>query len=230
MSRWSPELHREALRIHRRFNEEVIERFNVCPYAKGARQTSTSEIFVLPIERADVGAIIAIIEQLEGQPEIEVAQVVCPLVGLDAATFSEFASEVGRTNAARFSQARPHFVHAAFHPHLAYSEATAQRMVPFFRRSPDPMIQLVRLAVLDSIHKNHPRGTMFFDGPPEQMLELLMRKRPESVTERITRENHEAARAGMKGEIEAMMASICDDRDETYRRVLGSWAGHPRGR
>jgi hypothetical protein len=83
------------------------------------------------------------------------------------------------------------------------------------------MVQLVRLSVLDSIHANRPRGTQFFDGDPSEFLKLL-RGRPESVTDRITRENHERALDGELARIEVLMGEIAADRAASYHPFLDS--------
>ncbi len=204
-------LTREALRINERFNLEIIEAIDVCPYARPARGAGTSERFVVtsgePLER-----LVAIAAELAPRSSIEVAQVIFPRLtkSLDATA----VQELGRQFAAR-SGRTPVFVHAAFHPELAYSDKTPSQMVPFFRRAPDAMIQLIRHEVLERIHASKPRGTQFLSGSAGEIAKLL-EKRPESVTDRITRENHERAMAGARARIEAVFADILRDRDAAY--------------
>lgn len=208
-------LAREALRINLRFNVEIIEAFDVCPFAKPARGAGTSERFVVtsgdPLER-----LVEVARDLEGRASLEVAQVVFPRLTktLDAPALQD----LGRQFAARSGRS-PIFVHAAFHPELDFHDATPSRMVPFFRRAPDATIQLIRLAVLDRIHASKPRGTQFFSGSPDELTKLLA-SRPESVTDRITRENHERAQAGMQARIESVFADILRDRDAAYAPYL----------
>jgi hypothetical protein len=212
-------LEREVRRINLRFNREIIEGLGVCPYARVARERAQSIVFVRPEDPPTHGALFEVIDELLARPEVEVAQVIFPRVQASAHDFSAFSASFGEANAARTPRQRPAFVHAAFHPGLAYGTETPPRLVPFFRRSPDPMIQLVRLAVLDSIHASKPRGTQFFDGDPAAMLELLRQKRPESVTDRITRENHERALAGELERIQALHDDIARDREASYARA-----------
>ena len=207
----------EVLRINDRYNREVVEALHVCPFARGARLAGTSVRRVVLGATVTMEAMVAVIEALEREPEVEVAQVLFPRVALDARAFQEFASGLGPVNAARHAPSRPIFVHAAFHPALPYFTDTPPRLVPFFRRSPDPMIQLVRLATLDAVHESKPRGTQFFGGDPRAVLALLA-ERPESVTDRITRENHEAAMAGGLARVDAILADIAEDRRVSYAR------------
>ena len=211
---WSTALEEQVLRINGRYNAELIESHQLCPYARGARLAGSSVRRVVGVTEASVGAVLAVIGELEARPEVEVAQLIFPLLELGPGAFQDFATEVGRANAAR-GPGRPVFVHAAFHPDLPYSAESGPRLVPFFRRSPDPLIQLVRLSVLDAIHASRPRGTMFFQGSPEEMAAVL-RDRPESVTDLITRENHERAAAGGLAAMAAVLDDIATDRDASY--------------
>lgn len=219
MSPLGQALEREVRRINLRFNREIIEGFSVCPYARVAREGKTSLVFVRAEEEPTVEALHEVVDELVQRPEVEVAQVVFPRVTLSASDFLSFSARFGEANAARTPRQRPPFVHAAFHPGLAYGTETPPRLVPFFRRSPDPMVQLVRLSVLDAIHASKPRGTQFFDGDLASMMELLKQKRPESVTDRITRENHERAMEGEMERIQAIHEDIARDRAQAYARA-----------
>lgn len=219
MSPLGKALEREVRRINLRFNREIIEGFSVCPYARVARETRASLVYVRAEQEPTVEALHEVVDELVGQPEVEVAQVIFPLARLSAQDFLAFSARFGEANAARTPRQRPPFVHAAFHPALAYGTETPPRLVPFFRRSPDPMVQLVRLAVLDSIHASKPRGTQFFDGDLASMMEMLKQKRPESVTDRITRENHERALAGELERIRAIHEDIARDQAEAYEKA-----------
>jgi hypothetical protein len=215
-----PALEREVRRINLRFNSEIIEGLGVCPYARVARGTGASVVVLRPEGSPTTGVLHGVVDELLGRPEVEVAQVVFPRVTLAAVDFLAFSARFGEENGARTPRQRPAFVHAAFHPGLAYGTETPPRLVPFFRRSPDPMVQLVRLSVLDAIHASKPRGTQFFDGDAAAMLALLkQQKRPESVTDRITRENHERALAGELGRIQAIHEDIARDRVQAYARA-----------
>lgn len=210
----------EVLRINARFNTEIIEGVSACPYARPARVAGSSQrrVVMASDARSALDGLMGVAADLAPREEVEVAQVIFPLIGLDAAAFQGFASDFGRANAA-LRPGRPVFVHAAFHPELPYSAETPSRLVPFFRRSPDPMIQLVRLAVLDAIHQAKPRGTQFFSGTAEEIAALLA-TRPESVTDRITRENHEAAMDGNLAHVSAIFQDILADRARSYARFV----------
>lgn len=210
----------EVLRIHARFNAEVIEGLDVCPYARPARGAGTSVRRVSL--STDVSATLHQVEaELALEPRVEVAQIVFPRVKLDA----QAMLDVGSAHAeARSARGRPIFVHAVFHPALPYGIDSPSRLVPLFRRAPDPMIQLVRLAVLEAIHRSKPRGSQFFAGDADDLARLLAEPRSESVTDRITRENHERAVAGGHERVLAVLADIAGDRARSYAPFLADEA------
>lgn len=216
MASLGPAFEREVRRINLRFNREVIEGLGVCPYARVGREGGASVVVVRAEGEPTVEALHEAVDWLTPQGEVEVAQVVFPRVTLDAGAFLAFGAQFATANAARYPRQRPTFVHAAFHPGLSYGTDHPSRLVPFFRRSPDPMVQLVRLSVLDAIHASKPRGTQFFDGDLSALTALLAQRRPESVTDRITRENHERAMAGELEVIAAIAADIAADRARSY--------------
>lgn len=217
-----PAFEREVRRINLRYNREVVEGLGVCPYARVGRETGGSVVVVRGDDELTTEALLEVVDQMAPRSEVEVVQVVFPRVTSGHARFVERAAEFAGANAARTPRQRPAFVHAAFHPDLAYGTDTPPRLVPFFRRSPDPMVQLVRLSVLDTIHASKPRGTMFFDGDPQALMAMLtqQQKRPESVTDRITRENHERALAGGLERIAAILEDIAQDRRRAYAEAL----------
>ncbi len=216
MAAVGPAFEREVRRINLRFNREIIEGLGVCPYARVGREGGASLVFVRGESEPTVEILHETVDLLVGQPEVEVAQVVFPRVVLGPDDFLAFSSSFAAANAARYPKKRPVFVHAAFHPALSYGTDHPSRLVPFFRRSPDPMVQLVRLSVLDAIHASKPRGTQFFDGDMASLMAMLKEKRPESVTDRITRENHERAMAGGLAVIEGIARDIASDRASAY--------------
>jgi hypothetical protein len=222
----------EVLRINGRYNAEIIEALDLCPYAAPARQGGTSVRRVLWEPTLSVAALVQVADRLATDPDLEVAQVILPLVRVTAGEMLSFGQAFGEANAQRAREAydaaegrrpnrRPTFVHAVFHPDLPYKTDTPAQLVPFFRRSPDPFVQLVRLTVLDEIHARRPRGTQFFDGSLEDLSRLLAEKPVKSVTDLITDENHRrATEEGALAQISAVFRDIVEDRDRSYAAFL----------
>ena len=213
----------EVLRINGRYNAEIVEALSVCPYAAPAKRAGASVRRVIQDVEVTAEDLVAAAGELERSPTVEVAQVILPRVMLDAKAMLELGQRFGELNAKRNGRGgRPVFVHAVFHPELPYKTDTPAQLVPFFRRSPDPFVQLVRLAVLDELHEKRPRGTQFFDGSSAELSKLLSEPPVKGVTELITEENHRRALADGLGRIEAIFRDILDDRARTYPPLLAS--------
>jgi hypothetical protein len=210
-------LEQEVLRINLRFVKEIIEAKQVCPFARGSRFDGTSVRRVCMTTTPNIDAIIEVIKELEKvtDPQVIVGQIILPRLSMEPRDYLEFISSVGKTNADRFPGSRPVFVYAGFHPQLTYVTESPSRLVPFFRRSPDPLMQVVRLAVLDELHAARPSGSQFWDGTPESFARL-MEPRPESITDRVARENHEKAINGELERWKMIMDDIAEDRAQAY--------------
>lgn len=211
----------EVLRINGRFNAEIIEALSVCPYAAPARRAGGSVRRVLASKEVTADDLLEVAGELAADDTVEVAQVILPRVRLDAKAMLELGQRFGALNAARAAERtkakRPTFVHAVFHPELPYKVDTPAQLVPFFRRSPDPFVQMVRLAVLDDLHSKRPRGTQFFDGSPDDLARLLAEKPVKSITDVIGEDNHRGAIEGKNlARIEAILADILVDRARAY--------------
>ncbi|HEU4406466.1 MAG TPA: DUF1415 family protein [Polyangiaceae bacterium] len=203
------DVERELLRLNERYIVEFIEAFGLCPFSRTARERGAVVRRVLWLDRPDPAPVVAFVEgELAALEAVEVGLVILPALACPAGAFQHFATEVNGLHAERAAPARPAFVLAPFHPGASYSDASGARLVPFFRRTPDPTLQFVRLAVLDRIHSQRPRGTRFFDGTVEAWQALGGEPPPPSVTEQITESNFRLAREG--GQL-AKMRAVLDD-------------------
>jgi hypothetical protein len=208
----------EVLRINRRYNLEFVEAFALCPYAMPARKEGTSLSYVLWLQEPQEEQALHQLLPYLADPAVEVLQIIFPLLLVPATVFQRFVTRLGSC-LDKATVGKGKFVLASFHPELPYSCATAARLVPFFRRSPDPLVQVVRLAVLDAIHQHRPRGTLFFDGSAEALQRLLAEKKP-SVTEHISSVNYEAALGGKLPRMEEVLRDIDADRAQAYAPYL----------
>ena len=205
---------RELLRLNDRYVIEFVEAFGLCPFARTARERGSSVRRVLWLDRLEPGALVAYAErELAAIEGLEVAQVILPALACTPSEFQRLATEVNRLHAERAAPNRPLFVLAPFHPAASYSDASGARLVPFFRRTPDPTLQCVRLSVLDHIHDQRPRGTRFFDGSPEAWEALGAEPVSPSVTEQITQSNFRVAvERGQLAKMRAVLADIFAER------------------
>src|SRR5262249_45279145 len=100
----------------------------------------------------------------------------------------------------------------------AYELATPAQAVGFFRRAPDPTLQLVRASVLDAVRGGS--GKFVFDFSPAAWAELKKREHRLPTSERIARDNH-ALLVQRIGELQAIYDDIRADRDRSYAHTGG---------
>ena len=193
----------EVHRIWTRYLVEVVEAFELCPWAKSARINDEIAIGVVP-GTPDDGAWVACATELLARPTTRVAMVVAPELAI-----APLALRVVRD---RVAAAMPAHGVADFHPGGALDLTTPARTVAFARRSPDPMLQLVPLALLQTVRAPPPVA----DRARQAAILRGAVPAPElGVAERIAATNH-ATIAARHAEIEAVLADITHDRAASY--------------
>lgn len=196
----------EVLRVLERYLVEVVERHELCPWARTTRERGELAVAILWGD-PPAGRWVAEASRLLAEPQTRVAIVVGPELACAPARFAELRDDV----AAQLPAAGV----AAFHPSAALDLTSPARLVPFLRRSPDPLLQLVPLALIDAVRGWQPaagrvaQASMLAGhaGPP----------RPE-LAARIAAANHRTA-VRAHAEIAATLAEIAADRQAAYARV-----------
>ena len=203
----------EVLRIHERFLVEVIERLGLCPWAEGTRSTGQLRRAVMldddPARAAD--------EILGLGDGVLVGILIWPRFFEAPDKFDELVAAVRRLEESKRG-ARSPFVIATFHPRLSYSTASPDRLVPLFRRSPDPSLQLIRHAALQSVRSAGPAGKFLFDGSARAWAELERREKELPVSDRIAHENSATVEKVGVERLLACYREIAADRDASYKR------------
>ncbi|MDB4970323.1 MAG: hypothetical protein JWN44_6012 [Myxococcales bacterium] len=148
----------------------------------------------------------AAIDALARDEKIEVALLIFPSVTMSAAAFDQWCAPLRAAN--------PAFVAAVFHPETPYELATAAQAVGFFRRAPDPTLQLVRQSVLDALRGAG--GKMLFDFSAAAWAELKKREHRLPPSERIARDNHELLVREGVSTLQAIYDDIRADRERSY--------------
>ena len=103
---------------------------------------------------------------------------------------------------------------AHFHPDAPLDLATAARLVPFLRRSPDPMLQLVPFAVLDAVR---PAASIVDRTYQAAMIQGGYVAKPD-LADRIADTNH-ATVSAQRAAILATLDDITRDRLASYARA-----------
>ncbi len=199
-----PTKYAEVRRILERYIVEVVEAYALCPWARAARtggEVSVEVIFGEPTDEAWLAAIDAAF----AAPMTRVAMIVAPELGLDLATF--------RAVRDRIAAQRSAYGVAEFHPRAALDLATPARLVPFLRRSPDPLLQVVPLSLLQSV-----RASEVPDRAQQAQILRGLADPPRDVAAQIAVANHATVRA-QHAAIDAILDDIARDRDAAYARV-----------
>ena len=193
-------------RVLDRYIVEVVETYELCPWAKPARTGGELAVDVLWGEPT-LEQWIAAGERLLALPATRVAMIVAPELATRPAELRALRDRV----AARIPSAGI----ADFHPDAAIDLASPARLVPALRRSPDPLLQLVPIALLDSVRAAPPAAQR----PQQaQMLGGLAAPSRGDVADSIAAANH-ARIAANAAAFTAALDDIADDRRRSYARV-----------
>jgi hypothetical protein len=218
---------REALRVHRRYQIEVVEACGLCPWAESTRLGGkVHERVVLQADVDDVGASLAAIDELAANPGAEVGFLVYPQLDISRGRFEEFASRVRDADGARHELGRVPFVFAVFHPDADADTSDPERLIPFLRRTPDPTFQLVRASVLDAVRSLSSQGTQFVNVASFEAMQAMHGGQQAQVPlrERIARTNlATVSRMGVDA-VRRLLDDIRRDRDESYAKLRGAAA------
>lgn len=211
------EWEREALRVHRRYQREVVEALRLCPWAEQARlDGKVRERVLLQTDDGDVAPSEAALAELGRDPSADVGFLVYPrLLRAGRAAFDDFASRVRAADAAHHPLGGVPFVMAVFHPDAEPDTGDGERLIPFLRRTPDPTLQLVRCSALEVVRSVASQGTQFVNIAAVEA--SLSGTRPSlPLRERIARTNlATATRMGVDA-LRQVLDDIRRDRDEAY--------------
>jgi hypothetical protein len=217
-------LAREAVRVYRRYEEEIVEALNLCPWAERARREGRVRERVVLATALEPGLALEAVEALAADADVEIGLLLFPRLTTTPADFERFVSALARADSERRKVGSAPFAMAAFHPGAVLDLADPERMIPFFRRSPDPTVQLVRCSSLDRVREGFHEGTAFVDidaiatRAANPMEDLPLRTRIARANERTL------VRVGV-AEIERRLDAIAADRDAAYARIEGAAGG-----
>jgi hypothetical protein len=193
----------EVRRILDRYLVEVVEAYELCPWAKSARLAGEVTVEIVwgtpSLDAWEQAARAA----LAGSTT-HVAMIVAPELVIDREAFAGVRDAV----AARIRDAGV----ADFHPDAALDLGSPARLVPFVRRAPDPLLQLVPLALLDQIRSAPPIAERAHQA---QILGGHAAPPREDVASRIARANHVTVVARAE-QLAAILDDIAEDRRRAY--------------
>ncbi len=210
-------LRREAVRVHARYAGEVIEALNFCPFAAAARAAGRVQTRVLFGPEPSLDETLHEMDSLEHDESAEIGFLVYPELELTRVGFQHFAARVRERDEARRGRGATPFAVADFHPDAEPDMAAPEKLVAFIRRSPDPLLQLLRRTALASV-RGPDQGTRFVD--PAQLLDPdFAPAAAEPLHERIARANHRTVQRLGIAHVRAALDDILADRDRSYARL-----------
>lgn len=212
-------LEREVRRVHTRYQSEVVEAFGLCPWAKEARKSGRVHMHVSFLTEPDPEATLALIDSCMQASSTEIGILVWPLLPVSRRQHAHFVAAVRAADEARTPRGQQRIALAEFHPNAPADLTDPARLVPFLRRAPDPMIQIVRTDVLARVRADETHGTSYVD--PERLASLSLGEltKPEpSVAARVAEQNLKTARRVGIETLMRLFDNILADRAESYAR------------
>jgi hypothetical protein len=195
------DIEREARRLLDRYLAEVVERFGLCPWAGAARRND--EVRVEILLEPDPAAVNAAVARIAVDARAALGMVVLAASAIDPAALRRL----------RDGAMRPDVAIADFHPGAGGDLGTPARLVPLLRRSPDPMLQVVRWSVLASARR--PPAV-----PDRRAQARLLAGIPTDVggdvSDAITRTNHATISAAGMDALVAVLDDLARDRAAAY--------------
>lgn len=200
------EIHRraEVMRLLDRYLVEIVERHNLCPWARASREKGELGVDVL-WGTPTVAEWVTAAKALLARPDTRVVMVVAPELVITTSELRAVRAEV----AANIPSAGV----AEFHPDAVLDSATPARLVPFVRRSPDPMLQLVPFALLATVRTQPMTAERVMQ---LQMLGNLAPEPKQDIAEVIAAANHTSVTSA-QAQIIATLDAIADDRRRSYQ-------------
>src|SRR5262245_13754352 len=110
----------EACRLHQRYTVEIVERFNLCPWAHRARLDGQVGRRALLQCSTEPGPTLQLLSELEAAPDSPVVMIaVYPRLAVSARDFDAFVAAVKALDQERHG-GRPIYVSASFHPEYPF--------------------------------------------------------------------------------------------------------------
>jgi environmental stress-induced protein Ves len=232
-------------RVHDRFLVDVVEPLGLCPFARRSRELGRVHrplVYEPDATPAQIAARLSALVAEFPDAEIVLFTFVDPGPAPRFTRARELDDFVKAIKPAYDALHSPGFFMVGFHPRSgepdpgdAPPRATSDSLVPLLRRTPDPVIQCVRAEVLERVRWQAQQAAHAKMIAEAEKLDPRLRKilehsvQPDStLSADIARKNFESVGAGEGRErLEAVLAEIARDRDETYAPYWTSRASAP---
>lgn len=220
------DLEREVLRINARYLDEVVERFDLCPWAKSVRNTARlyRAVYLGAANEPELQAEVSKdIELFAADGEAEIGLLIFPNQADGASAFRAFVGTLEKAHAEAHPRHDIPLAMASFHPDAEADLSSPARLVSFIRRSPDPTIQLVRRDAMAKVREGPGGGSVFAESL-DAFMPLMGQKAKLSVSDSIAKNNLETVVGVGVGALEAIFQDIAEDRKRSYEKACGPFA------
>lgn len=225
-------LSEEAIRLFRRYQVEIVEAFELCPWASVAREQGRVRERVVTAPALSVEPALEAVAALARDESVEIGIVLFPRIEVGRPEFERFVAQVRERDTERNLPEPSPFAMAEFHPEAAAVLTPAGAFTSFVRRTPDPTIQLVRQSALARVRRGERQhGSNYFDPAMiERLYEQLERGTPQPepelpLHERVLEQNRVRVQQEGLARIAERFAALRRERDERYALLLGAEAG-----
>lgn len=216
------DLKAEVLRINERYLVEVVECFDLCPWARSVRNTARLYRHVYLAEADSPALQHTLADDIEAfakNSQLEIGLLIFPRLRVDPSAFRAFVSTLESGHASQHPRHDIPLAMASFHPCADADLSSPARLVAFIRRAPDPTIQLVRRDAMSKVREGGGGGSVFAEsldafGP------LMGQKARLSVSDGIAKTNLETVERVGVASVEAILRDIAEDRERSYGPLL----------
>jgi hypothetical protein len=197
--------------------QEVVLPLGLCPWAESALGEGkvATEVLSTPFRVPDdLTRIVDLVRRtlLDAAEHIDLILIVLPRLSTTRLQMDDILRAV-RADGDRT------FALAAFHPEAPRDLETPERLIPFLRRSPDPLLQAVRQSRLERLAPRKPSGTAFLD--IHRLSEQWGKETPaQSLREQIARQNFCAVQKFGVDRLEAVIEDILEDHARSRAGIL----------
>jgi hypothetical protein len=159
----------EIIAATRKWVEEVVVGYNLCPFAKRELVRNRVRFVVSEAETEDelLQALHSELQRLEDEPEIETTLLIHPGVLQDFGPYNEFLDAADGLLA--YLEMEGVYQIASFHPDYQFAGTEPDAAENYTNRSPFPMLHLLREASLEAAIDSYPD----VDGIPQRNIELM---------------------------------------------------------
>ncbi|MDX1560504.1 MAG: DUF1415 domain-containing protein [Marinobacter sp.] len=159
----------EIIAATRKWVEEVVVGYNLCPFAKRELVRNRIRFVVSEAETEDelLQALHSELQRLEDEPEIETTLLIHPDVLQDFGPYNEFLDAADGLLA--YLDMDGVYQIASFHPEYQFEGTEPGAAENYTNRSPFPMLHLLREASLEAAIDSYPD----VDGIPQSNIELM---------------------------------------------------------